>query len=126
MKTFIFGFGWEIMGTFLYALAWGWLCDLLEKKVPWFKSNVFIIAGVAALMLHPFVVNYIVISFWIVITMIGMLLWGMTIGNWLEDKAPWINGLNGHALRVFILIAAFIILRNIMFHGHPEKMWYSI
>lgn len=124
MKTFIFGFGWEILGFCLYALVWGWLCTLLERKVTFFKGNIFLITGTAILMLHPFVVSYLPIVFWGLIATTCVVLWAPSMDEWLEKNASWIVGYHAQLVRIAILGAIFMIARGILYQHYPDRMWY--
>lgn len=126
MKTFIFGFGWEIMGVILYFLAWGWLCELLERRVSILKGKIFAVTAISILMLHPFVVNYVVLLFWGLIVGTTLMLWSSTTRDYINDKVPWLTGKNTHAVRLVVLIISFMIFRYSFFHYYPEKMWYNI
>ncbi|QZA70780.1 hypothetical protein AH04_228 [Erwinia phage AH04] len=124
MRTFIFGFGWELLGFTLYYLAWGWIASLLENKITWLQNRVIWVGALSAAMLHPFVVNYIVVVFWTMMAGTILLLWGRTTGDFIKEKLTWIRGINAHLLRLAILVIAFVILRNSMFYYYPEKVWY--
>lgn len=124
MKTFIFGFGWEILGFTIYALVWGWFCSLLESRVAWLKGKVFLISILAVAMLHPFVVNYLVVVFWFLISITAALLWGEPTKDWVNEKLSWVTAFNGQVARIAILITVFVIFRHVMFQHYPEKMWY--
>lgn len=124
MKTFIFGFGWEIMGFVLYALAWGWLCELLERKVAFLNKRIVLVGACSVLMLHPFVANYLVLLFWLLITITGIVLWIPSTGKMIRSKLSWVSGFNSHAIRLVILVIAFIIFRHFMFQDYPNKVWY--
>lgn len=124
MKAFIFGFGWEILGFCLYALVWGWFCTLLERKVTFFKGNTFLIVGGAILMLHPFVVSYLPIVFWGLMSGAGVILWAPSTKDWLEKNASWITGYHAQLVRIAILIVIFMVVRSTLYQYHPERMWY--
>lgn len=126
MKTFIFGFGWEIIGVAIYFLAWGWLCELLEQRVGILKGKGLMVPAISALMLHPFVVNYVVLGFWGLMIGTTLLLWSSTTRDYISDKVPWLTGKNTHAVRLMILAISFIIFRYSIFLYYPEKMWYNI
>jgi len=124
MKTFIFSFGWEIMGFILYVLAWGWLCELLERKVSILRGRLIPVAMTSALMVHPFVANYLVVVFWGLVAGTAILLWSPTTRDYISNKVPWLRGMNAHVVRAVLLIITFMIFRYSLFLHYPEKMWY--
>jgi biotin transporter BioY len=124
MKDVIFGFGWELSGFILYFLVWGWLCTLLEARISYLKEKVFLTSAIAAVMLHPFVVNYLVVGFWVIMSFIGFVLWAGDTKEYIEDKASWIGNKNFYMLSLIIFVIAFILLRNLMFQNYPDKIWY--